>query len=150
MKKHIIIVFSGTYAALNRMHKYSSVFCELLWTFLFHKYAILKESLIMSDFCCRVFEFPAPPDLADLYGAICAAIPPCYVCGQGFSNECLRFGLESGGKAELRFQGSTCEIWLLDCPREQTVEAAGTYGALFEELVRRLAVDGKERLHGRR
>lgn len=131
------------------MHKYRNVFCELLWTFLFNKYAILKESLIMSELCCRTFRFPAPINLAGLYGAICATVPACYVCGQGFSNNCLRFGLENGVKAELRFCGGTCEIWLLDCPPEKTAEVAAVYGTLFEELVQRLSVERKERLHGR-
>lgn len=104
----------------------------------------------MSELCCRTFRFSAPPDLAGLYGAICATVPSCYVCGQGFSNDCLRFGLENGGKAELRFHHETCEIWLLDCPPEKTAEAATVYGPLFEELVRRLSVEGKEYPHGRR
>ena len=104
----------------------------------------------MSELCCRTFRIPAPPDLAGLYGAICAAVPPCYVCGQGFSNNCLRFGLENGAKAELRFAKGTCTIWLLGCPPEKTAEAAAVYGPLFEELVRRLSAEGKERLHGRR
>ena len=53
----------------------------------------------MSDFCCRTFFVPVAPDPAGLYGAICAAVPPCYLCGQGFSNNCLRFGLEGGLQA---------------------------------------------------
>lgn len=104
----------------------------------------------MSELRCRTFRFPAPPDLASLYGAICATVPPCYVCGQGFSNDCLRFGLENGAKAELRFHDETCEIWLLDCPPEKAAEAAVVYGRLFEELVRRLSIEGKGCLHGRR
>ena len=104
----------------------------------------------MSELRCRTFRFPASPDLAGLYGAICATVPPCYVCGQGFSNDCLRFGLENGAKAELRFQDRICEVWLLDCPPEKTAEAAAVYGPLFEDLVRRLLAEGKERLHGRR
>lgn len=104
----------------------------------------------MSELCCRTFRIPAPRDLAGLYGAICANVPPCYVCGQGFSNDCLRFGLENGVKAELRFENGICTIWLLDCPPGQTAKAAEVYGTLFEELVRRLSVEGKECLHGRR
>ena len=92
----------------------------------------------MSELCCRTFRFPTPFDLAGLYGAICATVPPCYVCGQGFSNDCLRFGLENGAKAELRFRDGSCTIWLLDCPPEQTAEAAEVYGSLFEELVKKL------------
>ena len=88
----------------------------------------------MSDFCCRIFPVAGPPDLASLYGGICTAVPSCYVCGQGVSNDCLRFGLENGAKAELRFHDETCEIWLLDCPQEQTAKAAEVYGTLFEEL----------------
>ena len=100
----------------------------------------------MSGFCCRTFPIAGPPDLASLYGGICAAVPPCYVCGQGFSNDCLRFGLENGAKAELRFQDRICEVWLLDCPPEKTAEVAGVYGALFEELVIRLeATEKKEK-----
>ena len=133
---------------MHRMHKYRSIFCKLFWIFLFNKYAILKESLIMSELCCRTFRFSVPPDLAGVYGAICATVPPCYVCGQGFSNDCLRFGLENGAKAELRFRDGTCTIWLLDCPPEQISKAAEVYGPLFEELVRRLSVEGKGSLHG--
>ena len=92
----------------------------------------------MSELCCRTFRFPTPFDLAGLYGAICATVPPCYVCGQGFSNDCLRFGLENSAKAELRFRDGSCTIWLLDCPPEQTAEAAEVYGSLFEELVKKL------------
>lgn len=103
----------------------------------------------MSELCCRNFCIPVPFDLAGLYGAICAVVPSCYICGQGFSNDCLRFGLENGAKAELRFCGETCEIWLLDCSPEQTARAAEVYGTLFEELVRRLLTEGKECLHGR-
>ena len=93
----------------------------------------------MSEFCCRTFQFSALSELAGLYGAICATVPTCYVCGQGFSNDCLRFGLENGGKAELRFHRETCEIWLLDCPAEQIKNTAAVYGPLFEELVTRLS-----------
>ena len=102
----------------------------------------------MTNPCCRKFKLHPSPDMAALYGAICAAVPPCYVCGRGFSNDCLRFGLENGAKAELRFQDRICEVWLLDCPPEQTAKAAEVYGSLFEELVRRLSVEGKESLHG--
>ena len=66
------------------------------------------------------------------------------MCGQGFSNDCLRFGLENGAKAELRFHDETCEICLLDCPPERTAEAAGVYGALFEEMVIRLGATEKK------
>ena len=100
----------------------------------------------MANPCCRKFELHTSLDIAVLYGAICAAVPPCYVCGQGFSNDCLRFGLENGAKAELRFQDRICEVWLLDCPPEKTAEVAGVYGALFEELVIRLeATEKKEK-----
>lgn len=104
----------------------------------------------MTNPCCRKFKLHTSPDMAVLYGAICAAVPPCYVCGQGFSNNCLRFGLENGAKAELRFQNRICEVWLLDCPPEKSAEAAAVYGPLFEELVRRLSVERRGRLHGRR
>ena len=73
----------------------------------------------MSDFCCRTFFVPAVPDPAGLYGAICAAVPPCYLCGQGFSNSCLRFGLEGGLQAELRFYADRCEVWLRHCPPDK-------------------------------
>ena len=92
----------------------------------------------MSELCCRTFRIPAPPDLAGLYGAICATVPPCYVCGQGFSNDCLRFGLEGGLQAELRFYADRCEVWLRHCPPDKVAEAAGVYGMLFKELVCRL------------
>ena len=104
----------------------------------------------MLDFCCRTFFVPAVPDPAGLYGAICAAVPPCYLCGQGFSNNCLRFGLESGLQAELRFCGDRCEVWLRHCPPDQAKAAAGVYGPLLEELVTRLGADGKEPSYGRR
>lgn len=93
----------------------------------------------MTNPCCRKFKLHTAPDMAALYGAICAAVPPCYVCGRGFSNDCLRFGLENGAKAELWFQDGICEVLLLDCPPERTAEAAAVYGPLFEELVYRLA-----------
>lgn len=102
----------------------------------------------MSDFCCRTFSVPVVPDLARLYGAICAAVPPCYLCGQGFSNNGLRFGLESGLQAELRFYADRCEVWLRNCPPDQAKAAAGVYGSLLEELVTRLGADGKEPYHG--
>ena len=38
--------------------------------------------------------------------------------------------------------------YLLDCPPEQISKAAEVYGPLFEELVRRLSVEGKGSLHG--
>lgn len=92
----------------------------------------------MSNFCCRSFVCSELTDFAGLYGGICAAVPSCYVCGRGFSNDCLRFGLENGAKVELRFKDGICEIWLLDCPPAQAQEAAAVYGVLFEELVERL------------
>ena len=104
----------------------------------------------MSDFCCRTFFVPVAPDLAALYGAICAAVPPCYLCGQGFSNNCLRFGMEGGLQAELRFCRDQCEVWLRHCPPEKAMAAAGVYGPLLEELVTRLDTDGKEPYYGRR
>lgn len=102
----------------------------------------------MTDFCCRKFKLSASPDLAGLYGSICAAVPSCYVCGQGFSNDCLRFSLENGARAELRFQEESCEIWLPDCPPEQTQAVSAVYGPLFEELVIRLGSERKEASYG--
>ena len=104
----------------------------------------------MSHFCCRTFFLPAVPDSAGLYGALCGAVAPCYLCGQGFSNNCLRFGLEGGLQAELRFCADRCEIWLRHCPPDQAKTAAGVYGPLLEELVTRLGADGKEPCYGRR
>ena len=104
----------------------------------------------MSDFCCRTFFVPAVPDPAGLYGAICAAVPPCYLCGQVFSNDRLRFGLEGGLQAELRFCGDRCEVWLRHCPPDKAAAAAGVYGPLLEELVTRLGADRKEPSYGRR
>lgn len=93
----------------------------------------------MSDFCCQTFFVPVMPDPAGLYGAICAAVPPCYLCGQGwFSNNYLRFGLEGGLQAELRFYADRCEIWLQHCPPDKAAATAGVYGPLPEELVTRL------------
>lgn len=39
----------------------------------------------MTNPCCRKFKLRTAPDMAALYGAICAAVPHCYVCGRGFS-----------------------------------------------------------------
>lgn len=89
---------------------------------LFCKYAILEESSIISDFCCQTFFVSDVPDLA----------------GQGFSNNCLRFGLEGGLQAELRFCGDRCEVWLRHCPPDKAAATAGVYGPLLEELVTRL------------
>ena len=92
----------------------------------------------MSDFCCRTFFVAVMTDLAGLYGAICAAVPPCYLCGQGLSNDRLRFGLEGGLQAELRFYADRCAAWLRHCPPDKAKAAAGVYGPLLEELVTRL------------
>ena len=91
----------------------------------------------MSDFCCRTFPVAGPLDLADLYGALCSAIPPQYAFGQGFGGNCLRFLLEGGVRAELRFDAGRCQVWLLRCPAGQRQAYADTYGPLFEELVGR-------------
>ena len=104
----------------------------------------------MTNPCCRKFKLHTSPDMAALYGAICAAVPPCYLCGQGFSNDRLRFGLEGGLQAELRFCGDRCEVWLRHCPPDKARAAAGVYGPLLEELVTRLGADGKEPCYGRR
>lgn len=86
----------------------------------------------MSDFCCRTFFVPAVPDPAGLYGAICAAVPPCYLCGQGFSNDRLRFGLEGGLQAELRFCGDRCEVWLRHCLRTRPRQPPGCMGRYWK------------------
>ena len=104
----------------------------------------------MSDFCCRTFFVAVMPDLAGLYGAICAAVPPCYLCGQGFSTKSLRLGREGGLEGELGFYADRCEVWLRHCPPDKAKAAAGVYGPLLEELVTRLGADGKEPSYGRR
>lgn len=103
----------------------------------------------MSKFCCRTFRFSDPPDLAGLYGAICAAVPSCYAYGQGFSNDCLRFLLDNGVKVELYFRKNCCEIWLSGSGQEQLGNAA-VYGPMFEELVMKLRNTVKETVYGRR
>ena len=50
----------------------------------------------------------------------------------------MRFGLENGVRAELRFDAGRCDVWLLACPQDQAGAYARVYGPLFEELVRRL------------
>ena len=81
----------------------------------------------MTNPCCPKFKLHTSPDMAALYGAICAAVPPCYLCGQGFSNDRLRFGLEGGLQAELRFCGDRCEVWLRHCPPDKAAAAAGVW-----------------------
>ena len=95
---------------------------------------------------CRHFELTHRPDTAKLYGELCATIPRRYAVGQGFCEDKLRFGVETGKTVELQLEGNApCDCRIA----YQTHSGTGSsvtddkkveeiYFTLFQELVQRI------------
>lgn len=100
---------------------------------------------------CRHFTLSHRPDAAKLYSELCATIPSCYAAGQGFCENKLRFGIETGKMVELQLEGDApcdCRITFQNSLRrggstENDEKAREIYFALFEELVQRIVQAGQ-------
>ena len=95
---------------------------------------------------CRHVELSHRPDTAKLYGELCATIPQCYAVGQGFCEDKLRFGVETGKTVELQLEGNApCDCRIAYQNLSGTGSSATDdkkveeiYFTLFQELVQRI------------
>ncbi len=99
----------------------------------------------MSRLRRRAVRLPRPPDPGQLYGDLCAVLPPQYAVGQGYSLDTLRFAVENGARLELRLSrrgppGCTA-VFLPAAGANTAPEQAEVYLDLFAELVLRLTAD---------